>query len=166
MAGALLGCDMFSSDHEGYGKTGPIEGTIKFNVEEDYVNISHVSDPEIMLLLQSEAIYPCCNYLIQADVRLRDQKLKIDLLDIYRPEIYLTVPGPATSRTWLDLPIGEIELQISDSQRIDRYRLIVTEKSIRVNPIKSSFTTPMSTLTWRYPRNSFACMCGTTTETA
>jgi hypothetical protein len=166
MAGAIVGCDMFSSDDKGYGTIGPIEGKIKFNVEEGYANPNYVSDPEIMLLLQSDKIYPCCNYTIQTNVRLQDEKLRIDVLNIYKPEICLTATGPAKSRLRLDVPIGEIELQISYSQRIDHYRLIVTEHSIRLDPIKSSFTSPMSTLTWRYPRKSFAYVCGTTTETA
>jgi hypothetical protein len=166
MVGAIVGCGMFSSDDDGRGKTSPIEGTIKFNVEEGYVNPNYVSDPEIMLLLQSDKIYPCCNYSIEANIQLLDHTLRVDLLNIYKPEICLTAMGPARSRRRLVLPIGEFELQISLSQRIDRYRLIITEQSIRLDPIESGFTSPVSTLTWRYPRNSFTYVCGTTTETA
>jgi len=165
MTGAIIGCDMFGSDGNGYGTTSPIKGKINFDVKEGYVHPNDVSEPKIMLFLQTETIYPCCNYCIEARIRRVDEKLRLDILHIYKPDICLTATGPAKSRHLLDLPVGEFEFQISYSGHIDRYRLFITEKSIRLDPVEAGFTSPMSTLSWRYPRNSFAYVCGTTTET-
>jgi hypothetical protein len=61
---------------------------------------------------------------------------------------------------------GEYDVEISSGQRIDQYRLFVTEASILLQPAKTEFTEPAHTVVWRYPRRSFAYVCGTTEETS
>lgn len=165
MAGAIVACDLFTSDDIRHGTTNQSKGGITFSVGEGYLNWSESADPNIFLSMQTDEIYACCNYSILANTGWVNGKLRVDVLGIYRPGICLTATGPAKFRRQLDLPTGEYELEISDHPKIDRYRLVVTETSIRLQPQETSFTTPKSTLAWRYPRKSFAYVCGTNVET-
>lgn len=166
MVGAFIACDFFSSDDNKHGTTIPSKGGFIFSVEEGYVNWSESADPKILLSMQTDQIYSCCNYSILANTGWANGKLRVEVLGIFKPDICLTATGPAKLRRQLDLPTGEYELEISDWPKIDRYRLVVTETSIQLHSKKSNFTKPKSTLVWRYPRKSFAYVCGTTVETS
>ncbi len=119
-----------------------------------------------MLSMATEEIYPCCNWSIKSEIAVQGNKISIDFLGIYVPEICLTALGPATSTSFLDISNREYSLYFSYRNIIDKYVLTVTDSSNKITEDVSQFTKPKFKLFWRYPPNSFAYLCGTTTETS
>jgi hypothetical protein len=158
-----LNCKIFDSSDE---EIKPIEGFIEFSVLEKHKEYDTVCEPNIMLSMATEKIYPCCNWSIISDVTLQNNQIFVTISGIYIPEICLTALGPATSRDFLDIPNGEYSLYLSYRNTVDRYTLSVTDSYIETYNITTQFTTPKFKLFWRYPINSFAYICGTTTETS
>ena len=159
----FLGCDIFDSSEK---ELRPIEGNIIFSVKEGYKNHDSISEPSIMLSMATEKIYPCCNWSIISKIAVQSNKISIDFLGIYVPEICLTALGPATFTSFLDISNGEYSLYFSSMSGTDRYILTVTDSSIKITEDVSQFTKPEFKLFWRYPLNSFVYLCGTTTETS
>lgn len=166
VTGVLTSCNVLTPDDEGDRLSIPKKVEVYLDVEEGYANYSEISDPKLFLSMRTADIYGCCNYSILADVGLLNKKLRVDLRGIYKPDICLTSPGPATYRGKVDLSEGSYDLEICDPPTTDHYRLIVTESSIRLKPVFTEFTRAEHELVWRYPRNSFAYLCGTTEETS
>lgn len=163
----LQGCDpsgIFGNDDD--DEFDPIQGRILFSVSERYPCGSGECEPSIFLVMKTEATYGCCNYKIVSYVISADDKVTINLMGIYEPEICLTAIGPATSSTPLDLNPGTYRLQFRYKDRIDEYKLVVTNESLAVGEIWTSFTDPMTLLAWRYPHRTFAYVCGTMTDNA
>lgn len=167
LAVLLSACKPFSPDEKEPDRTGmPIEGSILFSLREGYAKIGEVADPEIILSMATQSIYGCCNYSIVARTCFDGATFEVNLQGIYIPDICLTALGPATFRRPVNLPTGTFEFIISSADTIDRYEVTITETSISLQAIETRFTIPRSTLVWRYPENSFACVCGTMEETA
>lgn len=156
----FLSCDIFNSN-----ELRPIEGNIIFSIQEGYPNPDSISEPSIMLLMVTEKTYPCYNWSIISEITVQDNKILIDVLGIYVPEICLTALGPATSTSFLDISEGKYLLYFSYREVMDRYVLTVTDSSIEITGDASQFTKPKCKLFWRYPPNSFVYLCKTTTET-
>jgi len=160
---APLSCRIFDSSE---GRLKPIESNIIFSVQEGYQDHNSISEPSIMLSMATEKIYGCCNYTIMSEVSVEGKVISIGLSGIYAPEICLTALGPATSLSFLDISNGEYSLCFSYRGIADRYVLTVTDSSIEITKDVSQFTNPKFKLFWRYPPNSLAYLCGTTTETS
>ncbi len=159
----FLSCDVFDSPEK---ELKPIEGNIIFSVKEGYENYDSISEPGIMLSMATEKIYGCYNWSIISKIMVQGNKVLIDLLGVYVPEICLTALGPAISTSFLDISNGKYLLYFSSKNIIDRYVLTVTDSSIKITEDVSQFTKPKFELFWRYPPSSFAYLCGTTTETS
>ncbi|OYD17638.1 hypothetical protein CH333_00025 [candidate division WOR-3 bacterium JGI_Cruoil_03_44_89] len=159
----FLSCDIFNFSKK---ELKPIEGDITFSVKEGYREHDSISEPGIMLSMVTEKIYPCCNWSIISEVSVKGNKISIEILGIYVPEICLTALGPATSTSFLDISNGEYLLYFSYGNMTDGYVLTVTDSFIKVTEEVTRFTKPEFKLFWRYPQNSFAYLCGTTTETS
>jgi hypothetical protein len=159
----FLSCDTFDSSGN---EIRPIEGNIIFSIKEGYENHNSISEPNIMLSMATEKIYPCFNWSIISEITVWSDKILIDLLDIHVPEICLTALGPARSTSFLDISKGEYSLYFSYKDVTDRYVLTVTDSSIKITEDGSQFTKPKFKLFWRYPPNSFVYLCRTTTETS
>ncbi|MBA7633379.1 hypothetical protein ES703_40945 [subsurface metagenome] len=157
---ALLSCDIFDSR----GNIIPIEGDIIFSIKEDYEHYDSICEPSVLLSMETEKIYGCCNFTIESEIGIYDSKILIDISGIYVPEICLTALGPATSKSFLDVSDGEYLLELSYRGVTDEYILIITNSYIKVTEVESHFTEFDINLFWRYPFNSFAYLCGTTTE--
>jgi hypothetical protein len=157
----FLRCDIFDS-----ADIRPIEGNIIFSIKEGYETYTSISEPRVMLSMATEKIYHCCNWSIISEITVMSNIILIDLLGIYVPELCLRAFGPATSTSFLPIPNGEYSLRFMYMNHIDRYMLTVTDSFVRITEEVSSFTEPEFTLFWRYPPNSFAYLCGTTTETS
>ena len=160
---ASLSCGIFDSSEK---ELKPIEGNIIFSVQEGYTNYDSISEPSIMLLMVTEKTYPCCNWSIISDIAVQSNKISIDFLGIYVPEICLTAFGPAQSTSFLDISEGEYSLYFSYRGITDRYFLTVTDSFIKITEDVSQFTKPKFKLFWRYPPHSFVYLCGTSTETS
>jgi len=144
----------------------PIEGNVLFSIQETYQDYNAISEPSIMLSLVTEKMYPCCNWSILSETAVRSNEISIDVLGIYVPQGCYTAFGPATYRSFLDISTREYSVYFSYRNIIDRYFLIVTDSSVKITEDTSQFTKPKFGLFWRYPANSFAYLCGTTTETS
>lgn len=158
----LMSCDIF--DHG--DNIIAIEGDIIFSVKEGYKHYDSICEPSILLSMETEKIYGCCNFTIESEIGIYDSKILIDISGIYVPEICLTALGPATSKSFLDVSNGEYLLELSYEGITDIYTLIVTNSYIKVTEVESQFTIPTFNLFWRYPSNSFAYVCGTTHKTS
>ena len=157
----FLSCGIFDPE-----KLKPIEGNIIFSIQEGYRDHDSISEPSIMLSMATEKICPCCNWSIISEITMHGNKISIDVLGIYVPEICFTAVGPAQSTSFLDISEGKYSLYFSYRGFTDRYVLTVTDSSIKITGDVSQFTKPKFKLFWRYPPNSFVYLCGTTTETS
>jgi hypothetical protein len=158
----LHGCGIFDTDSE----LAPIEGEISFSVKEGYADYLEIAEPKIFLSLSTEKIYPCCNWSIVSKIVFQRDVISVELLGIYIPDICLTALGPATSKSFLGLVEGQYVLKFSYRSVTDIYDLVLSDSSIAIKEIASTLTTPSCTLFCRYPRKSFAYICGTTDETS
>jgi len=154
-------CDISNSD-----KLRPIEGNIIFSVQERYKDYESISEPSIMLSMVTEKIFGCYNWSIISEITVDRNKILLDFLGIYAPKICATALGPARSTSFLNISEGEYSLYFSYRGVTDRYVLNVSDSSIKITEGVSQFTEPKFKLFWRYPPNSFAYLCGTTTETS
>jgi hypothetical protein len=148
----------------------PFEGRLSFQVKESYRQMAEGVEPSICLSMETEKIYECCNYSIVADFLRTNALLMLDIKGIERPAICLTALGPAVGGRFLELGEGVYSLEFRcGSARRSVYELAVNGEAITIaesSGAGGTFTVPQSTLWWRYPRNSFAVICGTTVETA
>jgi hypothetical protein len=163
LATRVTGCN--SSDAP-EGNFVPIEGRVLFRVAEGYKSTDANCEPSIFLLMNTEKIYGCCNFEISSVVSRAGNQVSVVLQGIYEPSICLPAPGPATAAKALELAAGSYDLRFRLEDRVDEYEVTVTEDALAVREVAAGFTGPLTLLTWRYPRKSFAYLCGTMTETS
>ncbi len=159
----LLSCGVFDSSE---GELKPIEGNLIFRFQEGYQDHGGISEPSIRLSMVTEKTYPCCNWSIRSQVMVQNREILVRVFGIYVPEVCYTAFGPAMSQSFLNISTGEYSIYFSYRNVTDRYSLTVTDSSIEITEHASHFTRAKSELLWRYPSNSFAYLCGTTTETS
>jgi hypothetical protein len=116
--------------------------------------------------MQTEKIYGCYNFGIESEVDITGDVVSVSLQGIYKPSICLTALGPALAARALNLAAGSYVLRFSLEDRVDEYEVTVTDEAMAVSVVDADFTGPLTLLTWRYPRESFAYLCGTKTETS
>lgn len=145
-----------------------IEGRIMFQVWEDYTQYDCNCEPSLVLSMETEKIYPCCNYTIKSEIKRSGSTITVKFLGIHMPEVCLTALGPAASKHFLDLREGIYSLIFVNGFAVNTYLLNVKPDVIEVGSMMpiSHFTEPKIRIYWRYPRNSFVYLCGTMTETA
>lgn len=159
----LPGCGIFDSSK---GELKPIEGNLIFRFQEGYQDHGGISEPGIRLSMVTEKTYPCCNWSIRSKVTVQKGAILIRVFGVYVPEVCATAIGPAAWSSFLDISTGEYSVYFSYRDMTDRYSLTVTDSSLEITEHISRFTKPKSELLWRYSSNSFAYLCGTTTETS
>ncbi len=167
LAGGLAGCDSSSSPGGGHdfdGTLAPIEGKIRFQIAEMYGCHSGECEPAIFLRMQTEKIYECFNFTIRSDIHRVGSHLLVDLRGIYRPSICFTAFGPATAADSLGLEPGNYDLRFRGDGWIDQYQVTVTDDALAVREVAADSTEASRPLIWRYPRRSFAYVCGTMTD--
>ena len=147
----------------------PFEGRLFFAVKESYRQMAEGVEPSLYLVMETEKIYGCCNYRIPFDLGRYGARLNVDIRGIEVPVICLTALGPAVGARFLEIENGIYSLEFHcGSARRSVYELAVNGEAITIaesSGAGGTFTVPQSTLLWRYPRNSFAVICGTTVET-
>ncbi len=149
------------------------EGRILFAVREAYPFGQEGVEPTIVLDLETEKIYGCCNFSIESAFRRIGNRLLVGIEGIYMPELCLTALGPAYSSRELVLEPGSYTLEISDGPLRSEFLIDVTDEALSVTTAASAaglqspgLAAPLFTSWWRYPRNSFVYLCGTTEELA
>ena len=145
------------------------EGRILFAVREAYPFGQEGVEPTIVLDLETEKIYGCCNFSIESAFRRIGNRLLVGIEGIYMPELCLTALGPAYSSRELVLEPGSYTLEISDGPLRSEFLIDVTDEALSVTTAASAaglqspgLAAPLFTSWWRYPRNSFVYLCGTT----
>jgi len=142
-----------------------IEENIIFSIREGYQSYNTISEPKIFLFMATEKENHCCADSIVAEVSISGDTIFIELLGIYLPEVRPRAFGPATAISFLDIPNGDYTVYFFNNGQTDTYVLTVTDGYISISKKVSHFTIPEFTLFWRYPSNTFAYLCGTTTAT-
>lgn len=158
-----VSCDVADPDE---GNVEPIEGRVRFWIGEAYDPPHMTGSPSLTLFMTTEHDQPCCNFSILNWILEGESSIKVYLLGIYRPEICLTAIGPAASRSSLNLTPGKYLLSFNLDGNIDEFSLTISDSSISVIGDGSQFMIADKPLVWRYPPQSFAYLCGTTTETS
>ena len=158
----FFGCD--TVDNGGGPSYGKFESRTNFRIFESYINGQSGEPPQIYIWLSSEKIYPCMNYAYSVNVRASSSAVDMFLNGIIEPNICLTALGPATYTTRLGFTSGLHNLTFYSAVFEDKYVVLVTDSSIVISGNPTENTKPISTLYWRYPKNSFVYLCGTLTE--
>jgi|GEM_PF-4549817 len=114
--------------------TLPIEGRILFGICR--------SPSLITVVMRTEKSYPCINWSIENSLFNFGHHIRIELKGISLPNICFTAVGPASASRQLSLTKGTYTLQFVHKKKSDFYRLIATDSTIRINPIRSIFTAP------------------------
>jgi hypothetical protein len=149
------------------------EGRILFAIREAYPYGQEGVEPTIVLDMETEKIYGCCNFSIESSFRRTGNRLLVGIEGIYMPELCLTALGPANSSRELVLEAGSYTLEISDGPLRSEFLIDVTDEALSVTTAAAAaglqspgLAAPKFTSWWRYPRNSFVYLCGTTQELA
>jgi hypothetical protein len=141
----------------------PIEGKVLFKVQETYY--AENTEPVMTLLMETEKVYGCSNYQIEHTVSIAGKEIHVDLQGIYKGGCDTSL-GPASSREPLNLVDGSYVLRFTKGLFSSNSSLAVTPEKIEIGAVGLDFIIPQATVFWRYPKNSFAYLCGTTTDTA
>ncbi|MFC1726096.1 hypothetical protein ACFL4T_10755 [candidate division KSB1 bacterium] len=144
----------------------PIEGDINFSIREIHRNYNETSEPEIFISFSTEKIYPCCNYPIIFNPFKSAHHILLSLYGIEVPDMCLPALGPACGGYFLDIDNGKYNLCFRYRDIDDRYVINVSDTSIVITETEPQYTKTGYNVYWRYPPNSFAYLCGTTTETS
>jgi len=147
----------------------PLEGRLFFAVHEAYPGGEEGVEPSLLLSMETEMIYGCCNYSIDAVIHHLGALLSVDIRGIQQPDFCLTALGPANLGRFLEPEEGTYSLEFSDGPKKNVYELRVSQESVTITGEGSrlgGFAQPEYEVFWRYPTDSFAVMCGTTTDTA
>jgi hypothetical protein len=136
------------------------EGKVMFRIEPGHAS-SREGEPGIYLYMQTRKIYGCCSFLIATDIDTLPDRVVITLRGIDRGNEGLTVCGPAFLRRKLELTTRTYVLVFRTQTLSDTYRLVVDDRSIRVEGEDTTVSVPESNLFWKFPRHSFVFKCNT-----
>jgi len=128
-----------SCDKGDNGDYLPIESDILFTFRPDNTDGNSLTD-NIVLYLKTDEFYSCCNYEIVWNDEIISGVFNVNLRSIYVPEICLTALGPATTEIPWDFSTGEFNLSFTHVSAIDSYHVVISDSSIVVTPINTSFT--------------------------
>lgn len=156
---SFFSCDILDSDSS---SLSPLDTKIDFKVIESYDNYESVSTPKIFIELKSEKIYGCFNYTIVSAYKIDNKTIEINVLGINKPNICLTALGPATGRIKLGELYGNYEIVIQGNGFANNYNLVISDSLIMLDGKETQHTKPLINSIYRYPKNSFAYLCGTT----
>lgn len=158
-----LACSLNEDDLEDeyaqYISTKSIASKIQFMPEEIHADYSVVEKPTLKLKLLTREIFPCINHSLITSEFINGAELIVRFEDVLYSEVCATALGPAIK--YIDLPLTINKLTFINGKTIDRYNVSIDGEKIKINLIKSSFTTSLYDNTFRYPENSFAFICGT-----
>lgn len=129
----------------------PFEGNMQFAIYENYTSVNEGEEqvPQIFLSMRTEKEYGCCNYRIEGNIIIDDNAVSYEITGIRRPNTCLMAFGPAGYSAPLDISEGDCSLKFIHGERIDEYKIIITEESIQIEPIHNEFTNPRFNQYWR-----------------
>ena len=115
--------------------------------------------PILKLTLRTSEIYPCFNYKIDFSKSFEKDEMTVIINNIHKPGICLTAFGPDIAT--LELPETTQMLKIVRADQTDIYEVKINTEQIEILPRTTEFTDLINPITFRYPENSFAVVCGT-----
>jgi hypothetical protein len=115
--------------------------------------------PPVVLALETEHDLSCVNIPLNAEVARGADSVTVTVLGKGNPGLCMTIHGPATFHHEMPLNPGVYQLIIRYLAQRDVYRLQVSDTSLVVQPITTTFTFVDETLRWRFPPNSLAVVC-------
>jgi hypothetical protein len=156
------------------GRSAELDGDIRFQIREAYGRPGRqtpepqfVGEPRLLLSLWTEREYSCANWGIVYRCRAEQDGLRVDLPSRSIDDFCLTAFGPATAAFFVDLDPGDQRLVLSKpGGGLAGFQVSVSPQAVRVSPDSAGFASTPARVYWRYPPRSFACLCGTTTETS
>lgn len=149
----LMSCDLDTGED-----VGPINGDVLILVADSHFE---VGPPFIVVHFETEELEPCSNYEILSEFSIAGDVIVSDFEGIFRPSLCNSPKGPATSSNFTELQDGEYLLEINYEENTDLYSIVITADSISMIPEHDNFTHAPFEVSWRYPENSFALLCGT-----
>lgn len=159
----IWGC---SSSTGGGDDLLPLVSKVVLDVRETHGQTNQLGTPQPTLLLETDKIYGCINYVIRLRVRTCPPTLDVEMLGVELPgdDICLTVAGPATAR--VDVPeISQYtNIILRYGSEVDRYTLVVDEESFHISGEPGDNSRIGDTLVWRFPQRSMVYTCGTLAE--
>lgn len=154
---AFSGCDILDN---GASSISPLDSKIDFKVLESFDNYETVSIPQVFIEMQTEKIYGCFNYGIAADYKIVDKTIEVNILGIDKPGVCLTALGPANARIKLGTLSGNYEIMFHGNGFANNYNLVISDSMIILDGKETAHTKPLIHSIYRYPKNSFAYLCG------
>jgi|SRR5690554_3686164 len=154
-------CDILDPDSSSISS---LDSKINFKVIESFDNYESVSIPQIFIELQTEKIYGCSNFRIKTNYTVKEKTIEIEILGIDKSGSCATSLGPANERIKLGELSGIYEIEISYRNFDDTYNLLISDSLIILDGKETSNTKPLLYFAFRYPKNSFAFLCGATSE--
>ena len=156
-------CDILDNNSS---TISPLDGKVDFKIIESYDSYETISTPQIFVELQTEKIYPCFNYSIRTNYNVGYKSILINILGINEPAVCATALGPANSKIKLGQLSDIYEVTIKNKQFTDKYNLLISDSLIILDGEETTNTKPLINFIYRYPKNSFAYICGTTSDTS
>jgi len=151
-------CDILDNDGS---LISPLDSKINFKVIESYDDYEVASTPLFFIELQTEKNYGCSNYGVITHHNIGNKSISIEIIGINKPDACLTSIGPANGRIKLGQLSGAFEINITNTNFSDTYNLSISESLIILNGKETTDTKPLNNFLWRYPKDSFAYLCGT-----
>lgn len=152
----LVGCRPDSDDDN----TG-INTNIEFMPVELYESDAQ-GTPFTALRIATTNNYPCSNYNLVTTQQSVNGELTVRFKRIDAPTNCVTTPGPA--QIFVAMPTNTTKIIFKNGQIIDTYHVAITAQKVIITPEVTNFTESLHTTTFRYPQNTFAYVCGTSSE--
>lgn len=163
---SLLGCDILFWDDE---TLIPLDTRIHFKVLESFDNNAHdsyetITTPEIFIDMLSEKSYPSTSYYFAVNHRVVGRRILIGVDGIKIPGAGNCMVGPIGKRIKIGRIHGAYELTIRGRDFENEYAVNISDSLITIEGTETPDTKPSITSIFRYPKNSFAYLCGTTLQ--
>ena len=106
------------------------------SIKEGYFPYDSVSNPKLVIFLETEKIYECANYKILTDTTIIDNNLIIEILDIPHPDVCLTSFDNARSEDiFLAWSEGEYNIIIKNASETNSLKAIISKDRIKITAL-------------------------------
>jgi hypothetical protein len=138
---------------------------LKFYEWYPVINDKEIGTPKIYLNLFTEKQYPCCNYGLKLQKTVNGNDISIKIYNVIEPNVCLTAFGPVSEVLPLDLPNGNYNLKVYTNRLVDNFVITISNEKIFIKGQSNKNSYSLYDTYYRFPKNSFAYMCGTLAST-
>jgi hypothetical protein len=158
LPGLLLGFSACEPAKTTGPKPQPL-GNLVVGIGETHRSYTGQGEPIVRLHLATERVFPSISDYIDAKTTVRGRTISVRALRVIEPGLGLGAIGPARYSVTVPVTHGEYTIRIEAPLQRDEYRLIATSAALELRRVRTEFTRASPSLSWRYPRNSFALLC-------